>query len=252
MLTKLLNRGINITVATARSLASIKKILKDLELDLPVISFNGGYVSDYKSCEHLAINNISHSLAYKLYEYISNSSGCLISTFDGEKDVLYYDRVSSEGHQQYIDDRERFFGKTLPQLNGLDELENSKIMAFTVIDQKDKIVSLYNALRSEFSDQVIIHHWEDMYYQPWYWLTIHSLESTKAKAIKTLEHMVDITYDELVVFGDNLNDIEMFQYADKAYAVENAVEAIKELATEVIDHHELDGVVKQIMKLEGE
>ena len=38
----------------------------------------------------------------------------------------------------------------------------------------------------------------------------------------------------LVCFGDNLNDIPMFEFADEAYATANAAEKLKEIATDVI------------------
>ena len=51
---------------------------------------------------------------------------------------------------------------------------------------------------------------------------------------------------EINPFGDNYNDIEMFEMADEGCAVANAVEKIKELSTQVIGHHNEDGVAKFI------
>jgi len=50
----------------------------------------------------------------------------------------------------------------------------------------------------------------------------------------------------LVVFGDNLNDIKMFEIADRAYAVENSVEGIKKYATEIIGSNQEDAVIRFI------
>ena len=38
----------------------------------------------------------------------------------------------------------------------------------------------------------------------------------------------------MIGFGDNLNDLPMFELADEAYAPANAVDAIKAVATKVI------------------
>lgn len=50
--------------------------------------------------------------------------------------------------------------------------------------------------------------------------------------------------DRIVVFGDSVNDISMFEIADEAYAVENAIDELKEKATSVIDSNDEDGVAK--------
>ena len=50
----------------------------------------------------------------------------------------------------------------------------------------------------------------------------------------------------LVVFGDEKNDLGMFELADKALAVANAVPALMERATGIIDSNDADGVAKYI------
>lgn len=52
--------------------------------------------------------------------------------------------------------------------------------------------------------------------------------------------------DEVVVFGDNLNDLSMFEAADRAYAVSNAAEILKETADGVIGSNEQISVPKFI------
>lgn len=54
--------------------------------------------------------------------------------------------------------------------------------------------------------------------------------------------------EKLVVFGDGKNDIAMFEIADEAYAVENAVEELKKNATGIIVSNEDDGVAKWLRK----
>lgn len=51
----------------------------------------------------------------------------------------------------------------------------------------------------------------------------------------------------MIAFGDAMNDIPMFEIADECYAVANAVPELKELATDVIESNEEDGVAKWLM-----
>lgn len=50
--------------------------------------------------------------------------------------------------------------------------------------------------------------------------------------------------DYIVAFGDGKNDTEMFEIADEAYAVENAVDELKAIATGIIESNDSDGVAK--------
>ena len=66
--------------------------------------------------------------------------------------------------------------------------------------------------------------------------------ASKANAIKQLKEQLGC--DRLVVFGDGKNDIDMFELADEAYAVANAVDELKEAATAVIGNNNEDGVAR--------
>lgn len=48
----------------------------------------------------------------------------------------------------------------------------------------------------------------------------------------------------MVSFGDAINDIPMFRISDECYAVKNAVEELKKIATGIIDSNDEDGVAK--------
>lgn len=51
-----------------------------------------------------------------------------------------------------------------------------------------------------------------------------------------------------MVFGDGKNDIDMFELADESYAVQNAHEDLKRIATSVISSNDEDGVAKWLDK----
>lgn len=47
-----------------------------------------------------------------------------------------------------------------------------------------------------------------------------------------------------MVFGDGVNDLDMFAHADHAVAVENAVAELRAVASEVAGRNDQDGVVR--------
>ena len=78
------------------------------------------------------------------------------------------------------------------------------------------------------------------------WLEILPLTATKANAVRQLKQMCDC--DTIVVFGDGINDIPMFKSADHCYAVANAVDELKAIATDVIKSNEDDGVALWLLE----
>jgi hydroxymethylpyrimidine pyrophosphatase-like HAD family hydrolase len=76
------------------------------------------------------------------------------------------------------------------------------------------------------------------------WLEFHNSEGTKAEAIRRV--MAQVGAERLVVFGDNHNDLPMFEIADEAYAVRNALPAVKDAATSVLDSNDDDAVARWI------
>ena len=66
--------------------------------------------------------------------------------------------------------------------------------------------------------------------------------ASKSNAIRQLK--AHLGCDRVVAFGDGKNDIDMFEIADEAYAVSNAVKELKQIATNVIGSNNEDAVAK--------
>lgn len=80
-------------------------------------------------------------------------------------------------------------------------------------------------------------------------IDIYAPGVSKAEAVKRLARKTGAT--EIVVFGDNLNDLPMMRVADVAVAVDNALPEVKEQADVVIGANTDDAVPRFIMEREG-
>ena len=67
-----------------------------------------------------------------------------------------------------------------------------------------------------------------------------------SKAAAILRMKEHIGADRVIVYGDNLNDISMFEIADTAIAVDNALPAAKEAADAVIGLNTTDAVARSM------
>lgn len=76
----------------------------------------------------------------------------------------------------------------------------------------------------------------------------HPLAS-KGNGLKMLTQRLNMSMEDVIVFGDGDNDISMFECAGTSVAMKNACLQLKELATIIADHHDKDGVASSLMDL---
>ncbi|MBY7703965.1 HAD hydrolase family protein [Vibrio harveyi] len=75
-----------------------------------------------------------------------------------------------------------------------------------------------------------------------------NITATKGNAIEKMAEILNIKKDEIAIFGDNINDISMFEKIPNCVAVGNAVDEIKHKAKYITDTNLNGGVGKFIKK----
>ena len=242
-LTRLLDQGLHFTVASARHVSSIRQILGDLPLRLPVISTNGACISDLKTARHELVHAMPPELAQALFALIRQHDLMpFVSTHGPLGDCLFYQSVHNEGQQAFVDER---LSKHDPRLRHsarvLEELVDPA-MTFVVIAREAPLARLQAEIDALFGQDVETHLAEDLYMPGWPWLTVHDRRATKDQAIRTLAERYGLQDREIVVFGDHVNDVKMLQAADRGIAVANAIDPVKQVAHQVIGPHHDDSV----------
>ena len=120
------------------------------------------------------------------------------------------------------------------------------VVCLTAIDRHSTVEQIRARVEQEIPRGVEVHVMENLYQPGWHWLTIHDAKSTKASAMESMMAMVGLNGAETVCFGDHVNDLKMFEAADRCYAVSNAKEVLRKAATAVIGSNEEDSVVRFI------
>jgi len=247
MLQQLLQEGLLFTVASARSVVSMQVMLEGLPLPLPVVEFNGAFITDLATGHHAIVNAIEPSIIEDLYLLIQRFSCVpIISTFNGLEDCLYYKDIINAGMHWYVENRRSSQDRRLRTIANLTDSFQEQVVCVTIIHQATLLSELELAIQETYGDRVETQFYENRYAPGWYWLTVHDQKATKAKAIQKLREFYGFEDHELVVFGDHNNDISLFQIANRAIAVENATPELKGYATELIASNEEDSVVKYI------
>ena len=248
-LERLLNKGLRFTVASARSLVSIREILGDLPLTLPIIEFNGAYVSDYQTGRHQCTHSIGSDIMESLLKSIADHRQIpFVSAFDGERDRLYYQRIQNVGMAYYLKERTEKKDPRLQAVERFDSVRNQAIVCLTIIGLPKELKPLEESIQASHGARVETHLYEDSYCRGWYWLTVHDHRATKDQAIRVLQEQYGFGDKDLVVFGDHRNDLKMFKIAGRSLAVENALPELKGLTHQVIGANGSDSVVRFIEK----
>ncbi|MDC8770833.1 HAD family hydrolase [Roseateles albus] len=246
-LLQLLDQGLTFTVASARHVSSIRQILGDLPLRLPVISSNGAYISEMASGRHELVHAIEPALSQAVFALI-RQHGLMpfISTHGPKGDQLFYQSVHNEAQQAFVDERKRNADPRLRHTARLQDELGTPAVTFVVVDREGPLAALQAAIDELCGDAVETHLAEDLYKPDWPWLTVHDRRATKDQAIKTLAERYGLQEREVVVFGDHVNDIKMLRAAHRGIAVANAIAAVKDEAHQVIGPHHEDSVLRFI------
>ena len=70
----------------------------------------------------------------------------------------------------------------------------------------------------------------------------------KGNAVKRLMEKLGAGFDETMVFGDYLNDLEMMSCCRYSFAMQNAHPILKENAAFIAPSNDENGVVKEILR----
>ncbi len=77
---------------------------------------------------------------------------------------------------------------------------------------------------------------------------IMNKNASKWNGIKELSDFFRIKIENIIAFGDDINDLEMIKNCGKGICVKNGVEEVKAVAKEICDDNDNDGIAKWIEK----
>lgn len=241
-LNQLIEKGYNISVATARSLSSAKSILEPLNLKLPIVLNNGGFIYDPITNENLVSNYMPTDVTKDIVEKsLARGLNPFVHLEDHSINQLYYSGLFNHGERDYYDSRMKAKDERFKKVKNYD-LDDKEIITIFFIGEEKELSEMYDYLTENFSN-LQYHLFLDVYSED-YWLEINHKNATKKNGINFLKSHLKI--DKVTCFGDNLNDISMFEVCEETYAVENAHIKLKEIAMGIIDSNENDGVAKFI------
>ena len=239
----LVDQGMIFTYATARSLVSASKVTDGLSTNIPIIAYNGAFIFQPSTSIVLSKEDFTDEQRRKvrktLIEYGVNT---LVYSFVNRVErVSWIPEMENEGVKRYLSKR-----KGDPRLRPVkdhDALYEGEVFYYTCIGTKEELQPIYDIFSKEEDYRCTL---QQELYRPEYWCEIMPSRASKYNAIKKLKEMWDCS--KVISFGDSINDIPMFEVSDECYAVENAVDELKAVATGIIESNQNDGVAKWLLE----
>lgn len=245
IINRLIEKGINFTVATARTPATAVEILQDLNLKLPVALMNGVLIYDTKELKYIDIKEIDKKSTHKVLDIFNKfNKNPLVYGIKDNHLWVYHKEFEYPYEYNFYKERTGKKLKTFVKVKDYKEsICESNIINFVAFDSYEKIKAIAEEIKC--IEGITVNYYEDVY-EDCYFLEAYSNKASKANGIKYLSKYID--YSKVICFGDNLNDIPMFELADEAYATANAAEGIKKIATSVIGSCDDNGVANFLEK----
>lgn len=227
------------TVATGRTMLSAHKLIADHNFALPHIYNNGVAVWD-PSVQALTLDSLlaEGELDTIINCALSHGITPFINTVSEHAHCIFHSPTQHQVEQELID---KYFSKTDALLFPLTSLKpGAKITNVSMIGEAKTIREMWEYINS--LETLVAYSGPAIEGQNYSWMDVHHRLASKGNAVQNLKQSLGAT--NIICFGDSDNDASMFELADECYAPDNAKPAIKEMASDVIDHHDKDGVAR--------
>jgi 5-amino-6-(5-phospho-D-ribitylamino)uracil phosphatase len=248
-LSELLRSGLPFTVASARSVHTLAPILEGLPLRLPVVEFNGAFITDLKTRQPLVCHALAPEVAEATLRWaVASQLPPFVSTFARGQQHLYPPvQLANAGIAWY--DASRRAARDVRLRAASDPLQrlDEPIVCLTLIGERSRLVPIERQIEQSFPGLTHSLLYENAYQPGWHWLTVQSHRASKAHGLRALAEAAGISLADTTVFGDEVNDIPMFEIAGRGVAVENAIARLKHIAHEIIGPHHRDSVVQYLL-----
>ncbi|MBN7574619.1 HAD family hydrolase [Clostridium sp. 2-1] len=241
-----IEKGTLFSIATARNLQAAKRLISEIPINIPIILNNGIGFYDLNKEQYLKINEFPTSQLNHLIKIFDKykSYGFMYALKDGDIHFIY-NNLDDPYDLEYFTERHLLYKGRCHQYDDFAQVPNDgyTILYFVLYGSFDRIKNVENCI---LDNPILKCVPNKNVYKDNYFLDIFSSKASKAIAIKELKELIGA--DEVIAFGDNFNDIEMLQSADRSYVPENGVPEAKAAATSVISSFDDDGVAKFIEK----
>lgn len=234
LIKKAKEQNIQVTLATGRMYQSVLPFAQELDLAIPLITYNGALVKDSATGKVYYHEPIPLEYAKKITEIVKKRDVNLNLYLN---DTLYVKELNART-ELYVS----IANVEAVPVGDLGEFLKEPPTKMLIIGEPDVLAGLAAEVGENLGDRVEITKSKP------YFLEIISQKVTKGQALKSLAEKLGIKQEEVIAFGDNYNDLSMIEYAGLGVAMGNAPQEIKDQANLVALSNEEEGVAEVLEK----
>lgn len=248
IISELSRRGALITVATARTPATVVHLLEGIYTRPDAIVMTGAarwqrQPGVFADVHLMPVDDVDTALTLcarcRVHPFVYT-----LSADNRHMHVYHAAAVMSKAEANFYNERARLALKTFHNGTHLPPAQRHNTILLYAVGHRADVEQAADYLRQHTECSVFCY--PDIFNDKIANLEVFAPGVSKANAVLSLK--TDMGADRLVVFGDNLNDIPMLKAADVAVAVGNALDDVKACAHEVIEPNYTDSVARFIFK----
>ena len=261
-LKKAQEKGIQIVLASGRSTNSVKNMANELGNNNYIICGNGSLVYDLRNEDIIYDKFIEKKKALQIIKICEQNSiyynvytENMVIAKTLSNNVLFYHQENANKP----DSRKTKINLVENIYDYIENLENENILKFTISDNSNIIFnSIIKKLRdiknidvldvAHMSRKIIKSGTEEVEIA-YYYTEITNENVDKWNATKWLAEKLNISNEEIIGIGDNVNDKLLIENAGLGVAMGNSAPYIKEIADRVVATNNEDGVAQIIEEI---
>ena len=218
--------GHEIAIATGRAPFMIKNLLKELNIHT-YVSFNGQYV--VFNDEVIFTDGVANKLLTEIIEFGSARNEPVVFLDHGQM-------IASIGESEEIAASLATLKYPYPLIDATYYLNNPVYQTLIFTDEE--------------GEKEYIKKFPDVQLVRWHPVSCDILpkDGSKARGIQKIQQVAQIPIEDIYVFGDGLNDVEMLSYVPNSVAMGNGHPKAKEAAMYVTDHVDENGIYNALKK----
>jgi len=227
------DKGVIVTLATGRMHRSALPYARQLNMDLPLITYQGALVKNAFSSDVIYYQPLPRELAGEIIEFFQ-ARGLHCHAYSD--DELFMEALTPEG--QYYEELAGIKALIVDDLAGtVRNNDTMKIMA--IIEDQDLLLTLHRELTTKYR-QLHITRSKPIF------LEFMALEANKGLALQVLAGHYGIRREEILAIGDSYNDLDMIRWAGIGIAMANARPEVKAAADYVTASNDENGVAEAL------
>lgn len=235
LIRRLHKMGITFAAASGRQYYGVLKLFEEVKDKMSFIAENGGIAFENEKMIY-SLPMSDEDAAKMLRETDKLYDKGVRVLLSGEKCAYVCDNDSD-----FMESCRLYCGRLMSIPNLYSIPDNDHIIKIAVFDPNAEKCS-YPVLKKAFPEHNVILSAD-------HWVDIVRRDVNKGEAVAQLMKRLRADYDEAMVFGDYLNDLEMMDKCKYSFAMSNGHEELKKQANFIAASNDENGVVKEILKL---